>query len=66
LLKAIKNSDPNAASSFNIEAGMTLIKLMDGSITAQPKLDGKYEGKVEEAEKRVIEAGARQVLKELK
>ncbi|NOT50686.1 MAG: hypothetical protein HOP10_05370 [Chitinophagaceae bacterium] len=66
LLKAIKNSDPNAASSFNIEAGMTLIKLQDGSVRLQPKLDGKYEGKVEEAEKRVLEEGARQVLKELK
>lgn len=66
LLKAIKNSDPNAASSFNIEAGMTLVKLMDGSVTTQPKLDGKYDGKVEDAEKRVVEEGARQVLKALK
>lgn len=66
LLKAIKNSDPNAASSFNIEAGMTLTKLSDGSVPLQPKLDGKYDGKAEDAEKRALEEGARQVLKELK
>lgn len=66
LLKAIKNSDPNAASSFNIEAGMTLIKLQDGSLRLQPKLDGKYEGKAEDAQRRVLDEGARQVLKELK
>lgn len=65
-MKAIKNSDPNAASSFNIEAGMTLIKLQDGSLRLQPKLDGKYEGKAEDAQRRVLDEGARQVLKELK
>jgi hypothetical protein len=66
MLKAIKNADPNAASSFNIEAGMTLIKLADNSVRLQPKLDGKYDGKAEEAQKRVVEEGARQVLKELR
>lgn len=66
LLKAIKNSDPNAASSFNIDAGMVLIKLEDGSVSLQPQMSGKYEGKVDEAEKRVVEEGAKQVLKGLK
>jgi len=66
LLKAIKNADPNAASSFNIEAGMTLLKLADGAVRLQPKLDGKYEGKPDDAGKKLMDEGARQVLKELK
>ncbi|MGQ0737960.1 MAG: hypothetical protein ACT4OJ_02765 [Bacteroidota bacterium] len=66
LLKAIKNADPNAASSFNIEAGMILLRLADGTIRLQPKLDGKYEGKPDDAGKKLMDEGARQVLKELK
>jgi hypothetical protein len=66
LLKAIKNSDPNAATSFNVEAGMVLTQLSDGSLKLQPKLDGKYEGKIEDVEKKVVEEGARQILKEFK
>lgn len=66
LLKAIKNADPNAAANYNIEAGMTLIKLADGSVRLQPKLDGKYEGKPDDAAKKALDEGARQVLKGLK
>ena len=65
LLKAVKNADPNAASSFTIETNMTLIKLSDGSTTAQPKTDGKYEGKIAEAAKKALDAGGRLVLKEM-
>ena len=65
LLKAIKNTDPNAASSFNIEASQTLIKVADGSLRLQPKLNGKYEGKMEEAVKKGMEEGCRQVVSEL-
>jgi len=66
LLKAIKNADPNAASSYNIEGGMTLVKLADGSTLMQPKLDGKYEGKPDDAARKMLEQGARQILKGLK
>lgn len=65
LLKAIKNSDPNAANSFNIEASQTLIKLSDGSIKSQPRINGKYEGKVEEAVKRGMDDGCRKVLEDI-
>jgi len=66
LLKAIKNTDPNAASSYTIEAAMTLIKLSDGSTRLQPKLNGKYEGQIDDAAKKALDEGSRQVLRSLK
>jgi hypothetical protein len=66
LLKAIKNADPNAASSFNIEAAQTLVKLSDGSIRLQPKINGKFDGVIADAAGKALDDGCRQVLKELK
>lgn len=66
LIKAIKNTDPSAASSFNIEAAMILVKMADGSTILQPKMDGKYEGRMDEAAKKALDDGSRQVLKGLK
>jgi len=65
LLKAIKNTDPNASSSYTIDVAMILLKLSDGSTRLQPKLSGKYEGKIDEAAKKVLDEGSRQVLKAL-
>jgi hypothetical protein len=66
LLKAIKNADPNAASSFNIEVAQTLIKLSDKSIRLQPKISGKFEGKIDAAAEKALDDGCSQVLRELK
>ena len=66
LLKAVKNADPNAASSFTIEANMLLKSLGDGSVKAQPKIDGKFEGKIDDAAKKAMDDGSRQVLRALK
>ncbi len=63
-IKAIKNADPTASSSFNIEAAQTLIKLLDHSIRLQPKINGKFDGKIEEATQKAMQEGCRQVLKE--
>jgi hypothetical protein len=65
-IKAIKNADPNASSSFNIEAAQTLVKLSDGSIRLQPNMNGKYDGKIDDAAGKALDDGCRQVLKELK
>ncbi len=62
LLKAIKNADPSAASSYTIDAMMKLVKLADGSTKAQPKISGKYEGKPDEAAKKALDEGSRSVL----
>lgn len=66
LLKAVKNADPNAASSFTIEANMLLKSLVDGSVKAQPKIDGKFEGKIDDAAKKAMDDGSRQVLRAIK
>lgn len=62
LIKAIKNTDPNAASSYAIEAGMKLVKLSDGSIKTKPAISGKYEGKINDAARKALDDGGRQVL----
>lgn len=66
LLKAIKNTDPNAASSYTIEAALTLVSLADGTTRLQPKVNGKYDGKPDEAAKKALDEGSRMVLKGLK
>jgi hypothetical protein len=66
LLKVVKNADPNAASSFNIEANMLLKSVSDGSVKAQPRIDGKFEGKIDDAAKKAMDDGGRQVLKAIK
>lgn len=65
-LTAIKNTDPFAASSYNIEADLTLLNLSDGSIRLQQKVNGKYDGKPDEAAKKALYNGCGQVLKGLK
>jgi hypothetical protein len=66
LLKAIKNSDPNAASSFNIESNFTLTKLADGSVRLQQNQNGKYEGNIDGAAKKSLDEESRAVLKAIK
>ncbi len=66
LLKAIKNTDPNAASSFNMEATLTLKKLADGSVKVQPNVSGKYDGKVDDAARKALDDGSKQVLRGLR
>jgi hypothetical protein len=65
LLKAIKNTDPSATSSYNIEANLSLTNLSDGSSRLQQKVSGKYEGKVDEAAMKALEKGCDKMVKEL-
>jgi hypothetical protein len=65
LIKAIKNTDPNATSSFNIEAVMTLTNVADGSSKGESKVNGKFDGKVDEAAKRAVEKGCGEILDDL-
>lgn len=66
LLKAIKNTDPNAATSFNIEANMVLTSLADGSVRSQQSISGKFDGKADDAAKKAVTEGATKILKDLK
>ena len=49
-----------------IEAAQTLIKLSDKSIRLQPKISGKFEGKIDAAAEKALDEGCSKVLKELK
>ncbi|MBL0271067.1 MAG: hypothetical protein IPP99_20920 [Chitinophagaceae bacterium] len=66
LLKAIKNTDPNAAVSFNVEAKMVLTNLSDGSLRSEQNPGGKYEGKADDAAGKALDEGTRLLLKALK
>jgi hypothetical protein len=66
LLKAIKNTDPAATSSYNIEATLSLSHLSDGSSRLQQKVSGKYDGKAGEAAMKALEKGCGELVSELK
>jgi len=66
LIKAIKNTDPSAAPSYNIEANLVLVSLSDGSTRSQQNVNGKYEGNPGEAARKALEEGGRLVIKGLK
>lgn len=66
LLKAIKNNDANAASSYTIEADLTLVKLSDGSTRLKPAINGKYDGKIDDAAAKALDDGSNQILRGLK
>jgi len=65
LIKAVKNADPNAASSYNIELGMSIIKMADGSVRNTEKVSGKYEGKPGEVAKQPLQEGCGKILADL-
>ncbi len=66
LLKAIKNTDPNAASSYSIEATLTLVNLSDGSTRKQQNVNGKYDGRIDEAAGKAMDEGCHEIIKALK
>ena len=66
ILKAIKNANPNGTASYNITAGMTLKALADGSIKSRPSIDGKYDGKIDDAAGMALTDGCKEVLKAIK
>jgi len=65
LLKAIKNTDPNALSSFTIEGSMQLTKLADGSMAGTQKIEGKYEGKANDAAGKALVGGGTRLIEKL-
>lgn len=66
LLKAMKNADPSAASSYSIEANLKLVKLSDAVTRLDQKVDGKFDGKIDEAAAKAMDKGCQEVLKTLK
>jgi len=66
LLKAIKNADPGAASTYNIEATLKLVHLSDAVTRLDQKVDGKFEGKIDDAAGKAMDQGCVEVIKKLK
>jgi hypothetical protein len=66
ILKAIKNADPGATSSYNIETSLTLSNITDGSTRWQKNVNGKFEGQPDEAAMKALEKVGGLVLKELR
>lgn len=66
ILKAIKNSDPTAATSYNVEGNMILTKTGDGSVAGEQKVSGKFDGKPDEATRKALEASGRSIINSLK
>jgi len=66
ILKAIKNADPNAASTYNVQGNLSLRSLADGSVRTEQKMDGKYEGKIDDAVGKAADEGCQGVVKALK
>lgn len=65
LLKAVKNADPSATSSYTIEAQLILTKVADGTTRAEKRVAGKYEGSADGAAKKALEEGSRSLLEGL-
>jgi hypothetical protein len=65
LLKAIKNTDPNAASSFTIENSFVLKSIGDGSVKLQQKFEGKYDGKLDDAAKKSLQEESELVMRSI-
>lgn len=66
ILKAIKNADPFAAKSYNVDATFTLKSIADGSVKAKTSISEKYEGKMEDAARQAMMDGCKKILKGLK
>jgi len=64
-LKAIKNADPSAASSYTIETQLLLSNVPDGTTRFEKRIAGKFEGTADGAAKKALEEGSAALLKEL-
>lgn len=66
ILRAVRNIDPYAASTYNVEAQMVLSKVNDGTTVVEKNVSGKFEGTAERAIKKALDEGGRMIVEELK
>jgi hypothetical protein len=64
-IKAIKNADPNALSSYTVEGTLTLLNA-NGAVQSQQKMEGKYDGKITDAATQAVEQNLFKVTKSIK
>ena len=65
LLKAVRNIDPYAANSYNIDARFVLSNVKDGSIKSEKTTSGKFEGTADGALKKALVEGSLMIIDEL-
>lgn len=49
VLKAIRKIDPDALNTYVVQGNLLLTSLKDGAIKSQQSMDGKYDGKINDA-----------------
>lgn len=49
VLRAIRKIDPNALSTYAVQGNLILTSLEDGTVKNQQTMDGKYDGKINDA-----------------
>jgi hypothetical protein len=62
VINAVKKGDPNALSSYSIEATFSLKELSNGVTKTEQKVVGKFEGKMEEAAELASNEACRKVI----
>lgn len=62
IIKAIRKRDPNAAETYNIQGNLTLLSVKDGSEKSKQIVDGKYEGRIDEAASKALGEACQRVL----
>jgi hypothetical protein len=66
VLKAIKRADPNVVYTYAVQGNMTLTSVNDGTVKKQQTMDGKYDGKINDAAGKAVDEGWNQMKKLLR
>lgn len=66
VIKAIRRRDPTVATSYNVQGVLTLQSVKDGTEKSRQAVEGKYEGKPDEAASRAVDEAWQRVLKALR
>lgn len=55
VLKAIRKTDPDALNTYAVQGSLQLTSLKDGTIRKDQAMDGKYDGKINEAAGKAVD-----------
>lgn len=65
VIKAIRKRDPTLTGAYSIQGSMILLSLSDGKERSRQAMDGKYDGKIDEAASRALDEALPRVMKAL-
>lgn len=66
VIKAIRRRDPTVAASYSVQGVLTLQSVKDGTEKSRQAVEGKYEGRADEAASRAVDEAWQRVLKALR